>query len=896
LRLDKYFVCRLNDPMSDDAKSLRAFLDAGTQAIRTAHLNGVSGFATCSALTKLMDDAIRSTFDDSHGEKDDLAVAVVAIGGYGRGELFPRSDVDVMVLCSSGAEQDAARQRAKAFLHRLWDVGVNVGHSVRTVDEAIDLYGSALDAWTSMLEGRYLCGNAGLVDRLFQAMKDRMGRRKEHWFVDTVFADVRSRHNRYGSSVKLLEPNIKKSSGGLRDIHTLFWLYRAADPEFFFPLVAGHPACETFLRILHDKNHLDDEQYRATADALEFLVRARHEMHFQSTSQDDTLAYAMQRHVAEALGVGEQGGLRPVEVFMREYYRHARTIHQVHRLLGQKFREIAEPSRGRKTRGLTAYGRLLMDEERLSIDDSVRQMTDAQETFEAFALAGEHGVELDFRLSGAIERSLDQITADVCSSPALAARFRRILRSRNVGTVLHTMNTLGVLGRYIPEFGELVAFFQHNVYHYYTADEHTLIAIENAEGLREQQGALREVFRMLPRKDLLYMAILLHDIAKPRGVANHEITGVDVARTVLHRLGMDEFFPDVAFLVRNHLVMEQTAFRRNIHDAETLKEFAARFEHPAQLDYLFVLTYADLSAVNVTVWTEWKSTVLQELYHRTAEVLRRNLRGADIDRYHRDLHVTKVEEITRTLSEEFPAEEVSRHIESIPNESYMAVFTPDDIAQHLRAGRSVDTVNVLFNHAGAYTEVTVIARDAPFALSRFCAVLSANDANIFDANIFTRNDGLIIDRFRVSAATSGRQLEHRACTKIATDLDRMQRGEVAVEQLFLEHHRKWKRRRQTGTNPSIKIDVQFEDTPRHTIIDVFAPDSVGFLYRVTEAISSLGLDIFFAKIATRVDGIVDAFYVLERSGVPLTDPNRRELTRTSLLDAITKMGALVSDE
>jgi [protein-PII] uridylyltransferase len=886
--------------MTDEARTLRTFLDAGWQAIRARHREGASGFVTCSALTGLMDDAIRTAFVNLQGGTAEgmpaPSVAVVAIGGYGRGELFPRSDVDVMVLCSSGAERDAARHYAKEFLHRLWDAGVNVGHSVRTVDEAIDLYGSALDAWTSMLEGRFLCGDPTLVETLFTRMKERIHRGDDHWFIDTVFTDVRSRHSRYGSSVKLLEPNIKKSSGGLRDIHTLFWLYRAADPDFFFPMSSTRPASEPFLSLLHAKHHLDDDECLSVTEALEFLIRVRHEMHFQSESQDDTLAYAMQQHVADALRIGEHEGLRPVEVFMREYYRHARTIHQVHRLLGLKFREVAEPSRVLVREGGKFFGRLYMDDELLSIDAAVRRLSDPQEMFEVFALAAEHGVDLDFRLSGAIERSIDLITPELASSPLLAARFRRILRSRNVGTILHTMNTLGVLGRYIPEFGELVAFFQHNVYHYYTADEHTLIAVENAESLREQQGALHEVFRMLPRKDLLYMAILLHDIAKPRGVGNHEITGVDVARDVLHRLGMDEFFPDVAFLVRNHLVMEQTAFRRNIHDAETLKEFASRFESPAQLDYLYVLTYADLSAVNVSVWTEWKSTVLQELYHRTSEILRRNLRGSDIDRFQHDLHAARVEEITRSLGEEFPPDEVNRHLEAIPNESYMAVFTPDDIAQHVRAGRSVDSAVTLFTHAGAYTEVTVIARDAPFALSRCCAVLSANDANIFDANIFTRNDGVIIDRFRVSAATTGRQIEHRACAKIATDMGRLQRGEVAVEQLFLEHHRKWRRRRQPGTNPSIKLDVQFEDTPRYTIIDVFAPDSVGFLFRVTEAISKVGLDIFFAKIATRVDGIVDAFYVLERSGKPLTDPARRELVRTSLLNAIRKMGALVSNE
>jgi [protein-PII] uridylyltransferase len=451
------------------------------------------------------------------------------------------------------------------------------------------------------------------------------------------------------------------------------------------------------------------------------------------------------------------------------------------------------------------------------------------------------------------------------------------------------MNDAEILPRYIPEFGELVAFFQHNVYHYFTADEHTLIAIANAERLRESQGILREVFRNLRRKDVLYASLLLHDIAKPQGVADHEITGVEIARVILRRLGMDDAFPDVGFLVRNHLVMEQTAFRRNVHDPDTLKEFAARFERPDMLDYLYVLTYADLSALNTNVWTEWKSAMLQELYQRTSEVLRRNLSGAQIDAYHQEKQEAAAESVTDALSVRMPREHVERHLQGMDSASYLAVFSEEEIAQHIASGATPDPVSALFAHAEGYTDVTVIARDAPFALSKFCAVLSANDSNIVDANIFTRDDGLIIDRFRVTDAATARHLEERTCEKIAADLRQVVAGALDLDHLFAEHHKKWKRRPKRPANPATVTDVRFEDNPRFTIIDVYAPDSVGFLYRVTETISALGLDIYFAKIATRMDGIVDAFYTLDRDKKPVTDPARREAIREGILATLRRL-------
>ena len=397
------------------------------------------------------------------------------------------------------------------------------------------------------------------------------------------------------------------------------------------------------------------------------------------------------------------------------------------------------------------------------------------------------------------------------------------------------------------------------------------------------------MFRSLRRKDLLYAALFLHDIGKPRGVADHEVTGVEISRTVLTRLGLQEMVPDVSFLVRNHLVMEQTAFRRNAHDPETLKEFGARFSHPELLDYLYVLTYADLSALNANVWTTWKAAMLQELYQRTAEVLQRHLRGVEIDQFQQEKHEEAAENVVDALSATMPREQVERHLQGMDSASYSALFSEEEIAQHIARAAENEPASVLFAHGEGFTEATIISHDAPFALSKFCAVLSANDANIFDANIFTRDDGLIIDRFRVSDATTKQHLEDRQCAKIAADLRMVFAGMLDVERLFHDHHKKWKRRSKMPANPATRTDVCFEDNPRYTIIDVYAPDSVGFLYRVTETISELGLDIRLAKIATRVDGIVDAFYTLDRSGRPLQDPALRETVRTRILETIQRL-------
>ena len=868
---------------------IKSFLDEQRKAIEQAHKEGADSFATCAALTAMMDEVVRRAFS-ALPEGAANQIAVLALGGYGRGELFPHSDLDVMVLCDTGMQKGNVGDIATAFLHILWDAGLDVGHSVRTVDEALALHGNILDSWVSLLESRYICGSAPLARELYELMKRNIGAQRDTWLIEGIFADAQSRQARFGSSVKLLEPNVKKSAGGLRDIHAAFWLHRGVDPAYFIALDAAQPATRAFLEKLHAGGLLPDDTFESAIDALRFLFRVRHEMHFLRGGAHDTLEYALQLMVAEGLGYKAKTELRSVEVFMHDYYLHARTVHSLYQRLGQRFREYLERGKGNGSNGRSLGDGFILGKDSLAIDPGVRTLDDPRRIFQAFLISAQEEVPLDFGLRAVIERSSKCVAPDMHGAAECTSMFRKILRSHSVARTLRDMNDLNVLGRFIPEFGELVAFFQHNVYHYFTADEHTLIALANAEKLRDEQGFMHEVFRNLRRKDLLYMAILLHDIAKPRGVADHEITGVEMSRVILERLGLDDLSPEIGFLVRNHLVMEQIAFRRNVHDPETLKEFAARFEKPHYLDYLYLLTYADLSAVNPGVWTEWKATMLQELYQRTAEVLARNLRGEQVDRFHHARREEMQERLIDMLSTDLPAGEVKQHLQGMQNDSYFSLFTEEEIREHIVRSARGEPVSVMCVDTGGYTEVTVIARDEPFALSRFCAVLSANDANIFDANIFTRDDGIILDRFRVAAAGTRKELDAAVCRKITDDLKLVMAGTLDVDHLFREHHRRWKRRPRQPANPSIRTDVQFEDTARFTIIDVYAPDAVGFLYRVTETISRLGLNIYFAKIATRVDGIIDSFYVLDRSGAPVKEPGRREEIREKILTTIRELG------
>ncbi|HUI29181.1 MAG TPA: [protein-PII] uridylyltransferase [Candidatus Acidoferrales bacterium] len=850
-----------------------------SKALHVAHGDST---AVSLLLTGAVDEAIASAVEATgSGEK----IAAVAVGGYGRAELCPHSDIDITFIITGGIDASFLAQRV---MHFLWDMGLNIGHSVRNVGQVLDTYKDDHDSWAATLEYRYVAGNKTIFRSLDSAVRDFITNNNDRSFVNSTLDGIVVRHNKYGKSTSLLEPNVKKSAGGLRDLQVLLWLFRSIYPDFL--PVADFSAPKLALLDLLDKllekgfiNHL---QYTHTRDAFEFVLRTRQSLHYQSSSLNDLLDFEIQKKVAVDMGYASDDHTRAVENFMRDYFRHARKIYRLNQVLSDKIRAMLNPQRSEaKTVSLDHDYSLTGD--KISFCRGVHK--DAICLFKAFQHKAATGFHFDENVHETLAQELDVFSdPGFRTSKEAASIFGSILMSNgNVAFTLKSMNELGVLGRYIPEFGRLIGFFQHNVYHYYTADEHTLTAIENLESIGERDPILGELLRSVSRRDALYLGVIFHDIAKPISIGRHEIVGVEVTEKALSRIGFNDIIDDVSFLVLNHLKMEQVAFRRNIGDPETVYAFTRIFSSDEQLKMLYLLTYADLSAVNPGVWTKWKAQLLHELYKKSLRIIDESLDAEGIVSLQEEQRGLREQAIIDKMpSGKYDA--VRKHFDSIKNDLYAIVFEDKEIVDHIEAIEStLDNANISFSQNEDYTDVTIIARDAPFLLSRFCASLSANDANIVDANIFTRDDGVIIDRFKVFDNITRKNLADSQMKKIESDLRAILAGQSDPERLFERHRMRWQRRLKNEINPNIKVAVQSSETNDFTLIEVFAPDSLGFLYKVTSAISSAGLSIHFAKIATRVDGIVDTFYVLRNDG---TKPLQVELDslRGSILRIINE--------
>jgi [protein-PII] uridylyltransferase len=442
-----------------------------------------------------------------------------------------------------------------------------------------------------------------------------------------------------------------------------------------------------------------------------------------------------------------------------------------------------------------------------------------------------------------------------------------------------------VLGAFMPEFKELNGYMQHGVYHCYTADEHTLVAIKNVEKLGNENSSLALIFNKIKEKEILYLGLLFHDIAKPINIMGHEIIGAEMTSSIMYQLGYSEQEIDkTSFLVRNHLIMEQTAFRRNLNDPETLNSFTSRFNSIEDLDLLYLLTYGDLSAVNPAIWTSWKSELLTELHRKTKAMLVEQISG-------QELLVSSTYIIPEEISKHSDAiseSHVKDHMESMDDTTYSHHFSVEEIAKHIEEINKGELVSVLFKELNGFTTATVITKDFPSLLSKICGVLTINDVNIHDAKIFTRKDGIIIDTFNVTDFRTHKKVNEERYEKIEDDLKLVLDDMLQLSKEFDSMKTKWWRIESKFFKRSGQIKIAFENHEKYTIIDVFSPDRLGFLYHITSKMNELGLNIYFAKISTKGDDIVDSFYVLDRTGKKISQ-NDYELIKSELKAAISKI-------
>lgn len=801
--------------------------------------------------------------------------ALASAGSFSRREFSPYSDIDIIFIAES--IEDNAREISE-LVTKFWDNGLEVSHTVRDFSDIPKYVLSDLHTFTQFFETRYLLGSEKIYHFWNEELLKTLNEDNKAELIKKLIADTGERYKKYGFSPKMLEPNVKFSAGGLRDLQMIEWMYIFSRKQLFDKQQEA-TQIETFLNILKESKISSADECGRVLSSYKLVLSVRNLMHLEAHQKHDRFEFSEQIRIAKIFGYDEE----TLTDFMRVYFSAAVILNRFSKSMIKKFYDDTFTS-------LPAAMTFILDDD-FEMKGRVISMRDhpkltMSDILRVFYYRGLHSARFDENLRSYIVDKFESFDRHHFQESESSVFFREILRlPANVGSTLYVMNELGVLGAFMPEFKELNGFLQHGVYHTYTADEHTLIAIHNVEKLANDNSQLGRIYNRLKDKEKLFLGLLLHDIAKPINIAGHEIIGAELASSIMYRMGYsDEEISIVSSLVMNHLVMEQTAFRRNLNDPETLNNFTSRFNSIEELEQLYLLTYADLTAVNPAVWTNWKSELLAELYRKTRAMLEEKISGEEL-LYSTTYAVPKeISKYSPNISEEI----VQSHIESIDDMAYAHHFGAEEIARHIEEIEKGSVVSVLFSDSNGYTGITVITKDFPSLLSKLCGVLAINDINIHDAKIFTRKDGIVIDTFNVTDFSSHKKLDKERFGKVEEDMNLAVRGllQLGTEVALLKS--KWWRIESKLFKKKGNVKVAFENHERYTIIDVHSPDRLGFLYHVTSKMNELGLNIYFAKISTQGDEIVDAFYVLDRNSKKIS-PNDYEFVKNEITSAIDKL-------
>ncbi len=860
----------------------RQALAEGYDSLKVRHAEGASGQESVRTHARLMDDVIFSLtrLIAADAVADGLAATpqvVMALGGYGRGELHPLSDVDLMVIYD-GEMSPYVQRMMQELLYSLWDLGLHVGHSLRSLDDCVAMARTDFPSRTSMQEARFLAGDRRLFARFQRVLREEVFRRDFGQFLETTLVERDARYRKHGASPYIGEPNVKESAGGLRDMHTAMWLGAA---KF---------GART-LRELADKGLITPREQAATDAALTFLWRVRNELHFFSGHKNDVLTRDLQPRIAKNLGYENDATSLGVERFMHDYYLHARVIHRVSKRLIARCQETlsrrGSAERRRRQQAL-ADGLVFFDGRlHLADRDPSQLRVDPARLMKVFWHLHRLGCELSLDLERAVEDSLHLVDDAFRRSGAVCELFLDICR--NWGRACQTfseMHELGLLGRYLPEFGALTCLVQYDVYHRFSADQHSLIAVEHLEALAPGQSAESEgaapVLSEVDKPELLMLGMLLHDIGKAKG-HGHVAKGIPLVRELTARIALPASdAAAVEFLVAHHLTMSHVAQRRDIDDPKTVTDFAAVVGDPQRLRMLYLLTYADIRAVGPGVLTPWRARILHELYTRTLDLLTGG-------RVAKPSQTQLAERLHAAAKGEVDLQAVKAHL-AMMADRYLESTGVQRMAEHLRmlgelGGAPV--VTALFRHPDlGSSDLVVVTRDLPGLFSLIAGTLAASGVNIISAQIHTRADGIAIDTFQVndpagdvvgSAAQWARTLD--ALRAVIT-------GEQSVEALLARRRTLGREATAPGGPPKIALDNQLSDSA--TVIEVKCPDRLGLLYLITRALAGLGLDIVSARIATEIDQAFDTFYVQDREGRKLEDPKTLERARAGLEHALAQ--------
>ena len=830
------------------------------------------GPAVLAATSYLMDQIVRVLFDFADRYAYPAAnpstaerLGVVATGGYGRGELAPLSDLDLLFL-RPYKQTPRGEQIVEFMLYLLWDMGLKVGHATRTVDESLRYAERDQTIRTALLEARYLWGDRDLFDELVRGFAQKFYTGDGRDFVEAKLAERDQRHQRMGDSRYVVEPNVKEGKGGLRDLHLLFWiakyLYRVSTPAD-----------------LVTKGVLTKEEARLFERAERFLTTVRCHIHYLTGRADDRLSFDLQSEIAGRLGYQDRPGSRGVERFTKHYYLHAKTVGDLTRI----FVAALEDSHRRKPR-LAALWQTLrpreldgfkLDGERLAVSQPDTFAKDPAAILRLFHVAQENDLDIHpatLRLITQNIRLVDRLRSD----PVANRLFMEMMTSRHdPETTLRRLNEAGVFGRFIPDFGRVVAQTQHDMYHTYTVDEHTIRAIgilariESGE-LKDDHPLASEVVHKILSRPVLYLAVLLHDIAKGRG-GDHSVLGADVAMQLGPRLGLSAAETEtVAWLVRFHLAMSGTAFQRDLMDPKTIESFAGLVQSPERLRLLLVLTICDIRAVGPNVWNGWKAALLRQLYNAAEQVLSGGtLTGGRADRIR---HIqAEVAKRLPSWSEQDKEEHFARGYAP-----YWLSFTPDTLARQAELVRGAErhhqplAIEHRVDAARSVTEVTIYTLDTHGLFARLAGAMAISGANIVDAKIFTLANGMALDTFWIQDLEGKPFDDPQRLARLSARVELALSNRLNIQRELDQQRSSWPKRDQVFTvEPRVLIDNNASDT--FTVLEVNGRDRPGFLHVVTRALTRLNLQIASAHITTYGERAVDVFYVKDLFGLKVVN-------------------------
>ncbi|UCF04904.1 MAG: [protein-PII] uridylyltransferase [bacterium] len=796
--------------------------------------------------------------------------ALVALGGFGRRELSPRSDVDLLFLWGKrrGGETGAF---AGYLVRMMWDSGLKLGHSVRTVPELLKAIRRDNDLKTSLLDVRWICGDEELKARLSPIKQDVLDRESGE-LLEAKLEECRRRWQKFGWSYHLIEPNVKESPGGLRDFQTIRWI------GMVLPW-------EGTLQGLYRLAIIDREEIADIQNAFDFLLRTRNEIHFVTQSSGNVLTVELQRAVAKGLGYRTKGGLMAVERFMRDYYTNTMAIYKVlERFLdathGKGNLRIIDGALYKRV-GTKGAGQL---------DLKLRREKLAEDPLFPFKEQLREGRHFSPHLERRIRSIFKNGRLDARTVKRMRSSFVEILQMPGKkAPVIRSMYELGVLKHIFPPFERLTCLKRYDLYHQYTADEHSLQAIANLEELTEREGGLLpRIYSEVAEKMELFLATLLHDIGKVKP-SEHSRAGAKLAAQLLKHFPISAKSRElIQFLIINHLLLSHFSQRRDMEDRDTSMQFMKVIGNHLNLKLLYLLTYADFKATGTGVWTGWKENLLEDLYFKASRMLAEK---SDIRVSYQTVLERRREKILAACRDKNEQDIMQKHLDGLPAR-YTMVVSPAQARSHLEmieklAGQPAVTRFRRLRHS---IELSICTRDRPFRLSQLCGVITINDFNILGAFAFTRSDGTVIDLFHVEGVDGKLTLKTDAREKLAKDLTAVLKRKLDLEAAFEAHVKRWKRLVPSAIPVASAVEFENDLSRESTIIDLTTRDRPGLLYRITHVLSEEGLDIQSAQITTRGGVVEDSFYVRTAEGEKISAAARMRSIRRRLMAELTAGG------